>query len=76
MPNKVIVKIQRPLMTNGDDLVYLVYAEGRKNMVEVLANKLSKRAIEALEVQSKAFFYAEWKNDTWVIHLPAPWQNW
>jgi hypothetical protein len=27
-----IVKVQRPLMTNGDEPVWLVYGKGRKNM--------------------------------------------
>lgn len=70
----VIVKVQVPIASSVPrGSVGLVYAAGRKRMVE---QELPEAVLAAMDGKPKAFFEADWTGRLWTIGKPAPWQAW
>lgn len=68
-----IVKVQVPIATNDPNRPALVYAKGRKYMVQ---QKLDGRVDAVMKQTPKAFFEAEFNNGVWKIGKQVPDQNW
>jgi hypothetical protein len=72
-----IIKIQRPLMTNGDEPHWLLYDKARKHQ-ELLPERLVPKDVrEAMGNDYKAFFEAEWSSTVgWGISGRVKNQTW
>ena len=55
-----IVKVQRPLMTNGDEPTWLVYAKGHQNMQQIPESAVPKDVRAAMGSEFKIYMHAEW----------------
>jgi hypothetical protein len=66
-PGTMIIKVQRPVIGEGD---YLAYARNRQNAVTIQPLDMGDKF--------KSFFYAKWLGwkDGWQIVKPAPDQDW
>lgn len=70
---KAIVKVQTPTASSGptkDEV--LIYAEGRRGFEQRVDADLFQR----VGPTHKAFFYAVYRNGSWVVGEPAPTQEW
>ena len=73
----MIVKVQRPVMTNGDGNDVLVYAEGRQQLSVVDRQGLPPWLRAKLTTDPKLFAEADYSTaDGWTFHKLAPWQAW
>jgi hypothetical protein len=72
-----IIKVQRPLMTNGDEPQWLLYDKARKHQ-ELLPEKLVPKNVgTAMGGDYKAFFNAEWSSIVgWGISDRVKDQTW
>lgn len=69
-----IVKVQRPIVTNDPAAPALVYAKGRKGMIQ---QRLDAATLSAMGNDFKAFFMAELShNGKWQIGKRIEHQTW
>lgn len=69
-----IVKVQRPIVTNDPAFPGLVYAKGRKGMIQ---QRLDVATLKAMGNDYTAFFVAELKlNGQWQIRQRVGDQKW
>ncbi|MBO4228372.1 hypothetical protein [Bradyrhizobium neotropicale] len=70
-----IVKVQLPLTSNDPRKLALVYAKGRKNMVQQPLDAITRKLMGA---DFKAFFEAEYQpaRGTWLIGERVGHQDW
>ena len=69
-----IVKVQRPVVTNDPASPALVYAKGRKGMIQ---QRLDAATLKAMGDDYKAYFVAELKlNGQWQIGQRVGDQRW
>lgn len=75
---KIVIKVQLPLATNGSNDMALVYNEDRSFMQALPLR--SKKELNELRNQlgdeMKGYFYAEKRDNGLIITEPAPWQSW
>lgn len=72
----MIVKVQKPIMTNDPKRPFFVYAEGHTNARGVPEKDVPKHVRGALKYRFRAFFEAEWSGKHWVIGKQVKAQDW
>jgi hypothetical protein len=68
-----IVKVQRPLIGTTGPALFLVYAEGRRNVCQ---QEPTVEVINALYGDPKGYFEAEWNGREWVIGKRVKERRW
>jgi hypothetical protein len=68
-----VVKVQTSLVSSVPDELILVYAEGRKNAIQM---PFPDGLREKLGGARKAYFNATWTGKTWCIRDLTPDQEW
>ncbi len=71
-----IVKVQRPLMTNGEDPQWLIYGKGRTNMQVVSESQIPDKVKTAMRTSFKAYFRASWTPGGWSLGAQVKDRNW
>lgn len=76
MTRRVVVKVQRPLVTNGSEPQWLMYAKDRKNMQVLPESAVPAYVKNAMKEDFKAYFYGYFGVGGWNIGPRCGPQSW
>jgi hypothetical protein len=72
-----IVKVQRPLMTNGDEPMWLIYDRERKHVEQVPEGAIPAYVKEAMGDDFKVYFVGAWSSIVgWGLSKRVGDQDW
>lgn len=74
---RMIAKVQRPVSTNGDEPLWLIYAKGRTRIQHVFERDIPASVKAAMADGYKAYFDGTWSpSGGWSLDARVEAQDW